>query len=175
MALYEAGGRVKPDYVRNAVLAAKFLLVNQTILPSGGWTEGPVLYDGAGCEGSTCAQFKGIAFRCAPADCPSDPAPRPCVRAYDVCVRARYLVQLCSLPAAVLEAAEEAAGFTSLNCSTVLASNANSLWERARGEQRTLFGVNWAGPPPATPSTVCLGAQSSAAMALALYAKWVPA
>ena len=52
------------SYLANAQLAAAFMASGQSMVPAGGG--GPVLTDGSAtsCADATCAQFKGIGFRC---------------------------------------------------------------------------------------------------------------
>jgi hypothetical protein len=58
LAMYNHSG--DESFVSNAVLAARFLVLNQTVVTSSGTR---VFTDGSSCSDPTCAQFKGIAFR----------------------------------------------------------------------------------------------------------------
>ena len=70
----------------------------------------------------------------------------------------RYLAQLCArtpnTPACAL-----------------LAGSVTALWDNARDRASDMVGPDWAGPPPSNPTAVNVGQETSAVMALLIYAK----
>ena len=86
----------------------------------------------------------------------------------------RYYAQLCTLRAAMAVDAgfAGASALEPVNCS-VLDGSASAIWSFARDANSTLFAANWAGPPPHFVTSVNLAQDSSASMALAVYASYL--
>ena len=104
------------------------------------------------------------------------------VRGWCVCLRfslysdpCRYLAQLCALPPALLSRYWDLAQFQGRTCASVLDNNANAIWSLARANSSNLFASNWAGPAPAGNGDVNIGQETSAAMAVAIYANFLSA
>jgi predicted alpha-1,6-mannanase (GH76 family) len=77
----------------------------------------------------------------------------------------RYLVQLCS--------ADVVSRDVAASCSAALNASATAIWSDARDAASTLFAASWTGPPPSSAAAVNVGQETSALMAVLLYANWI--